>query len=116
MTWGDVVELASCLPEAVLSTSYGTPALKVGGKLLTRLRNEDDSLVLLGVPPDERDMLIAANPRVFHTTPHYEGYPTVLARLSPIDPETTSAFLERRWRMIAPKRLVARWNLDRGAV
>lgn len=104
MTWNDVVKLASELPEVALSTSYGTPALKVRGKLLTRLRPEDDSLVLLDVPVDEREMLIESNPGTFHTTPHYQGYPTVLVRLAAVEARTLRVFLERRWRNIAPKR------------
>ncbi|MGO9672616.1 MAG: hypothetical protein ACLPSF_00305 [Methylocella sp.] len=48
-----------------ISTSYGTLALKVKGKLPTRLRREDDSLVLLDVPVEEWEMLIAAEPPHF---------------------------------------------------
>jgi hypothetical protein len=107
MTWEDVVALGRRLPEVEVATSYGTPALKVRRKLLTRLRREDDSLVLPGVGADERDMLIEADPRVFHTTPHYEGYPSVLARLGPLAPAQLSPFLLRRWRAIAPRRYVA---------
>ena len=75
--------------------------------LFDRLRREDDSLVLPGVGADERDMLIEADPRVFHTTPHYEGYSSVLARLGPLAPAQLSPFLLRRWRAIAPRRYVA---------
>ncbi|WP_375458940.1 hypothetical protein [uncultured Enterovirga sp.] len=73
MTSDDLVALARTLPEVEVSTSFGTPALKVRGKLLTRLRPEDDSLVLPDVPVEEREMLIAADPGVFHVTPHYDG-------------------------------------------
>jgi len=104
MVWDDVVALACELPEVTVSTSYGTPALKVRGKLLTRLRPELDSLVFLDVPLDEREMLIEANPSVFHTTPHYDGHASVLARLSRLEPSTVQNFIERRWRAIAPKR------------
>ena len=106
MGWDDVVTLAGALPGIELSTSYGTPALRVRGKLLTRLRPEDDSITLHDVPPDEREMLIGADPSVFHTTPHYAGYPIVLARLPALEPATLRRFLERRWRAIAPKRAV----------
>ena len=112
MTWDELVALAAELPEVTVSTSYGTPALKIRGKLLTRLRTEDDSLVLLDVPPEERAMLIEARPDLFHTTPHYEPYPAVLARLSMLDPETARGFLERRWRGIAPKRVVSVWDMS----
>lgn len=76
--------------------------LKIRGKLLTRLRSEDDSLVLPDVPLDERDMLIDADPGAFHTTPHYDGYPIVLARLDALEPARLMPFLERRWRRSRP--------------
>ena len=114
MTWDDVVGLASELPAVELSTSYGTPALKMKGKLLTRLRPEDDSLAILGVPAEERDMLIEVDPRIFHTTPHYDSYPTVLVRLAAVDPSTVRALLERRWRSIAPRRALKLLDESRG--
>ncbi|MEA1834744.1 MmcQ/YjbR family DNA-binding protein [Methylobacterium durans] len=107
MTWDDVVVLGRNLPDVEVSTSFGTPALKVRGKLLTRLRPEDDSLVLPDVPAEEREMLINADPDTFHTTPHYDGYAIVLARLSTLDAARLMPFLERRWRAVAPERLAA---------
>lgn len=108
MTWDDIIQLVSDLPDVAVSTSYGTPALKVKGRLLTRLLPEHGSLVLLDVPAEEREMLIEADPGTFHTTPHYDGYPAVLARLDALQPETARRFLERRWHGIAPKRTAAR--------
>ena len=105
MTWDDVVTLASELPGVEVSTCYGTPALRVKGKLLTRLRPEDSSLVLLDVPVDEKEMLIEMRPDSFHTTPHYDGYPAVLARLEAVEPPVVRRFLERRWHRVAPKAL-----------
>ena len=110
MNWNDVLAVGLALPEMEAATSYGTPALKVRGTLVTRLRTEDDSLVLLEVPPDERDMLIAADPETFHVTPHYEGHAIVLARLAALEPERLRPFFLRRWRAVAPKRLVARFE------
>jgi len=113
MTWDDVVSLGHKLPEVEVATSYGTPALKVRGKLLTRLRPEDDSLVLPDVPLDEREMLIEADPATFHTTPHYDGYAIVLARLDALEPARLMPFLERRWLTVAPRRLVAGLDASR---
>jgi hypothetical protein len=107
MTWDDVLAIGLRLPGMEASTSYGTPALKVKGKLVTRLRTEDNSLVLLSVPPDERAMLMAMDPAVLHITPHYQGYPAVLARLAALEPERLRPFLVRRWQELAPKRVVA---------
>ena len=110
MTWEDVVALARALPEVEVSTSYGTPALKVRGKLLARLRPEDDSLVLSDVPVEEREMLIETDPATFHATPHYDGYAIVLARLGPLEAGRLRPFLVRRWRAVAPKRLIAEYD------
>jgi hypothetical protein len=110
MTWDEVIAIALELPGVEVSTSYGTPALKVKGKFLTRLRTEDDSIVLVDVPMDERDLLIEAEPQTFHTTPHYDGYPSVLARLATIDAPTVRRMLERRWRHVAPKRMVQAYD------
>ena len=106
MTWEEAVAVASALPGVEVSTSYGTPALKVNGKFLTRLRPEDDSLVFVDVPMDERDLLIEADPATFHITPHYLGYPSVLGRLAALDAATVRRMIERRWRNVAPRRLV----------
>lgn len=51
-------------------------------------------------------MLIEAEPAVFHTTPHYKNYPSVLARLETVDPGSARTFLEGRWRNVASKRTV----------
>jgi hypothetical protein len=86
--------------------SYGRPSYKVNGKFFTRLRREDDSLVLLEVNFDEREMLMEAEPQTFHFTAHYKDYPSVLARIATLHPGSLQAFLDRRWRKIAPKKLV----------
>ena len=113
MTWDEVRAIALSFPEVEESTSYGTPSFKVKGKFLTRLRPEDDSLVLVDVPFDEREMLIAAEPTTFHTTPHYKDYPSVLARLESLHPGSLRNFLERRWRNVAPKRAVKAYDEGR---
>lgn len=107
MTWEDLVDLAAALQGVEVSTSYGTPALKVAGKLLTRRRLEDQSLVLQDVSPDEREILITSDPATFHTIAHYENYSIVLARLEALNEARAWVFIERRWRAIAPRRLTA---------
>lgn len=107
MTFDDVRTIALAWPCVEDGTSYGTPALKVNGKLLTRLREDGDSLVVKGVGFDEREMLIEANPNVFHLTDHYRDWPIVLVRLSKAQPEVVKRFLFRHWTEIAPKRFVA---------
>jgi hypothetical protein len=48
---------------------------------------------------------LEVDPKLFHITPHYQNYPTVLARLELLDAKTLRGMLERRWRKIAPKKL-----------
>lgn len=98
------------LPETEFTTSYGQPAYKAFGKFLTRLRKEDDSVVLGEVDFDERDMLCEADPETFHVTDHYRGYRYVLARLKRLDEKTLKGYLTRQWRKNAPKRWLAAWD------
>ncbi|MGK9167102.1 hypothetical protein KXR53_12435 [Inquilinus limosus] len=114
MTFDEVCAIALAWPGVERSTSYGTPALKVKGKLLTRLREDGETLVVLGVSFDEREMLTEAEPEVFHVTPHYRDSPIVLMRLPRADPRAVEALLLRRWRAVAPKRLVREFEAAKG--
>ena len=106
MTPDEMREIILSFPRAEEGVSYGAPAYKVNGKFFTRLRREDQSVVLTGVSFDERDMLMEAEPATFHTTPHYKDYPSVLARIESLHPGSFRNFLDRKWREIAPKALV----------
>ncbi|HXU99491.1 MAG TPA: MmcQ/YjbR family DNA-binding protein [Caulobacteraceae bacterium] len=115
MTREEVREICLSFPGAELGTSYGRPAFLVNKKFFTRLRAEDESLVLMGVNFDEREMLMEAEPRTFHITAHYKDYPTVLARIATLHPGSLRNFLERRWRKIAPKAAVKARDAERPA-
>jgi hypothetical protein len=115
MTPEEVRALVLSFPEASEGTSYGKPAYKVAGKFFTRIHAEDQSLVLTGVGFDEREMYMSAEPRTFHITDHYRDYPTVLARIAVLDAGTLRMLLERRWREIAPRKLVKAWDAERKA-
>jgi hypothetical protein len=112
MTAEEARALALSFPETEEGTAYGHPAFKAFGKFLTRIRGEDDSLVIVGVGFDEREMLIEAEPEVFHVTPHYRNYPAVLARLSKVDAETVRGLLERRWRAVAPRKFLKAFDAE----
>src|ERR1700676_2713467 len=78
MPFDDVRKFALLWAEVEDGTSSGTPALKVRKKLLARLKEDGDSLVMPGVPNDERDMLVESQPKVFYFTDNYRDYPMVL--------------------------------------
>lgn len=106
MTYDEVVAMSLELPGVEASTSYGTPSLKVRKKFLGRLR-EDDVFVLVQVDDIEQRMLMETQPGVFFKTPHYEGHPSILIRLSLVDPGDMRELLERSWRRLAGPRLLA---------
>src|SRR5580658_877004 len=106
MTREEMREICLSFPGVTEGTSYGRPSFLVNKKFFTRLRAEDESMVLLEVSFDEREMLMEAEPETFHFTAHYKDYPSVLARLATLHPGSFRGFLERRWRKIAPKKLV----------
>ena len=112
MTLDEVTDVILSFPGVETGSSYGRPAYKVRGKFFTRLRAEDESLVLQEEGFDEREMLIEAAPATFHLTPHYRNYPAVLARIATLDPGSPRGLLERRWRKIAPRAMVKAWERD----
>ena len=114
MTFDEVRALILAFPGTVEASSYGTPGFRAGSKFLTRLRSEDDSLVLVDVGFDEREMLMEADPETFRITEHYRNYPSVLARLASVHPGTLRGLIERRWRNVAPKKVVKAWDEARG--
>jgi len=109
-TWDDVVAIGLRFPGVELATSYGTPALKVRGKGMCRLRTDPDALVVRVVDLVDRQALIQGRPEVFFSTPHYDGYPYVLVRLDAVKPDELAELLEDAWRIRAPKRLVTEYD------
>ena len=110
-TWATVKKLGKRLPEVEESTWYGTPSLKVGKRSFVRLREDDVIVVLIDI--EEKEILLRAEPETFFTTPHYDGYPAMLVRLSAIEPDELGELLEGSWRRVAPKRLLKEFE-DRG--
>ena len=112
MTRDEMREIVLSFPGAEEAISYGQPSYKVNKKFFTRLRREDDSLVLVDIPFDEREMLMEAEPATFHITAHYKDYPSVLARMASLHPGSFRNFIERRWRQLAPKTLVKAYDAE----
>jgi hypothetical protein len=105
LTFQQVHDLCAGLPEVEVGASYGTPALKVRGKMMARLK-EDGVTLVVKVPFEVRTYLLDTQPNAYFVTEHYLGYPAVLARLAVVDPQHLASMLEEAWRQVAPKRLV----------
>jgi len=111
-TWDDVVAIATRLPGVEVTTSYGTPSLKVAGGFMCRLRTDPDALVLRVVDLGEREALLQGQPDAFFTTPHYDGHPSVLVRFEAADVELLTELLTESWRLRAPAKLVAAYDAE----
>src|SRR5687768_15146293 len=99
--FAEVCELALRLSDVEEGTSYGTPALKVRGKLVARLKEDGETLVLRTTFAD-RDRLLAAAPDVFYVTDHYLKYPWILVRLPRVERPFLSELIAEAWRLAAP--------------
>ncbi|TCM17862.1 hypothetical protein EDF56_105206 [Novosphingobium sp. PhB165] len=93
--WDAVVAHALSLEGTVLSTSYGKPAVKVAanGRSFLAVGHEPESSFVLQVDLDTVEMLMATEPETYRQTPHYQGWPAVLVRFGPSDPERVAAMI-----------------------
>ncbi|TXT23278.1 MAG: hypothetical protein FD138_3297 [Planctomycetota bacterium] len=105
VNYARVQEIARELPGVEDSTSYGTPALKVRGTLLARLKEDGETLVLKTTFTD-RELLLGAAPDVFYLTDHYLKYPWILVRLPQIDESFLRELMAEAWQLSAPASLV----------
>ena len=104
VSWEDLRRFLLPVDGVEEGTSYGTPAFRVRRKLLARLREDGETLVVTQVEDIEKEMLIQTQPDVYYITDHYRGYPAVLVRLSKADRAELCALLEQSWQRLAPVR------------
>jgi hypothetical protein len=100
MTFDDVRKIALALDRVEESTSYGTPAFKVRGKLVARLREDGETLVV-GMNFEQRAELLAADPDTYYLTDHYLNYPWILVRLQLVHPDALRDLLRGAVRLAA---------------
>jgi hypothetical protein len=124
-TWSDVRDTALALPDVDERPGQETLQWRVRDKGFVwerPLRRADlaalgdaapDGPVLAAWVPDlgAKEALLADDPAVYFTTPHFDGYPVVLVRLAEIDTGELTELVTEAWLARAPKRL-ARQYLD----
>ncbi len=104
---------AAKLPEVEEGVSYRTPAMKLRGKFLMRVKDPDTLVFRCTI--EEKAMLMAAAPDIYFETDHYKGWPTILVRLSRASDAELRHCLERAWRLQAPAKLIAQREDPTGA-
>ncbi len=127
-SWSDVHRIAVALPGATEETrTEGLRAWVVNKKFFVwerPLRKSDLAALgakapkgpILGVRTADLEMkevLIASDPRVFFTTPHFDGYPAVLIRLEKIALKELKEIITEAWLARAGKRAVAAFLKER---
>lgn len=118
-TWAEVERLALALPETAEGESRGLRQWQVKGKAFVwdrplRPREVErlgdaapDGPVLAAWVEDlgVKAALLGDDPDVYFTTPHFDNYAIVLARLDRLGPEELHELVVEAWLARAPKRL-----------
>jgi hypothetical protein len=112
VTEDDVRRIALSLPETAEQPYNRLPSFRVRRNLFLRIHELPDTLFVRCADLDERNELLEAEPGKFFITPHYEGYPGILVRLSQVDPGEVTELVTESWRICAPKRLLAAYDKE----
>ena len=104
-----VRKLALALPGVQEGVCHGTPAFYVRRKLMLRLWEDGETLVVR-FPKEKRAALIEENPDVFSVTDHYCNYPAVLVNLLAVNRELLGRIIEGAWRLQALRKQVAAYD------
>ena len=106
----DVRRIALSLPETIEKPSYGTPGFRVKDKLFLRVRAEaEGGLVVFVSDLGEKQALLESDPRKFYTTPHYDGYATILVKLKAIGVRELRELITDSWRIKAPASVLKKY-------
>ncbi len=117
--WDDVRRIALDLPETAERSSRGLASWRVRDKLfvwerplrsadLRALGDEAPTGPILGARVEHlgaKEALLADDPGVYFTTPHFDGYAAVLVRLDVIPSEELEELVVEAWLASAPKRV-----------
>jgi hypothetical protein len=108
ITTAQVRRIALALPGAYEQATYDDwPSWRTKPRMFAWIRAEPEALVVWVDSLDAKEAMLANEPELFFTTPHYDGHPIVLVRLDVVDPARAAELIEASWRLRAPKRLVA---------
>jgi hypothetical protein len=125
--WDDVRRIALALPETSERPSHGNASWRVRDKPfvwerplrpadLRALGDDAPGGPILGARVEHvgaKEALLADDPGVYFTTPHFDGYPAILVRLDAIGPEELEEVIVEAWLVQAPRRLAREWEAGR---
>ncbi len=97
----------SVLPAVTEAPCYGTPGFYVNKKLLARLKEDGETLVVYS---EEREVWMKSAPSIFFITEHYRNYPYVLVNLVKVKQKDLFKLLTEAWCARAGKKLLKEWE------
>jgi hypothetical protein len=102
-----VAAISRKLPDVVVTTTYGKPALKVGGRMFVCIaankEAEPDTLVVM-MDFAARNALLEDDPVTYYLKEHYVDYPCVLVRLARVHPDALRDLVIGAHRYVSAKR------------
>jgi hypothetical protein len=128
----DLDELALALPQTTKEISdNGLPSYRVHGKLFCCQRGRradaldpvtgerlDDVLMFRVADVDVKELLLADERDIYFTTPHFDGYPAVLVRISQLarlERDELGDLVAEAWLTRAQKRVARVWLAEHSA-
>lgn len=112
MTEAEFRALCLSFPETVEGSNMGSTFFKANGKDLARILG-DGRVYFTGVPVEEIEMRIEAEPDVWWADSHYKGARCVVAQLARLDGDVARGLLARRFRQVAKKSVLGAWQAER---
>lgn len=107
VTFDTVRKIGLTLPGVEVTKTYGVQALKVNGQLLACPainKSAEPGSMMIRVDMDRRAELLEGDPATYYITDHYAPYPSVLVRLSKVNPEVLKDLLLMSWRFVTSKK------------
>ena len=104
MTFQAVRAIGLKLPGVEDSTMYGSPALKLSGRLIACLathKSAEPGTLVVRTDFDQRDTLIAEDPDTYYVKEHYQTFPVVLVRLSRVNLDAMRDLLNAAHRVVS---------------
>ena len=96
MTFRTVRAIGLQLPDVEETTMYGSPALKLEGRMVACIASNkaaEPGTLVMRTTFEQREAMIAEEPETYYLKPHYETFPVVLVRLSSVTREAMQDLL-----------------------
>ena len=105
-TFKTVESIGRTLPGVEVTTTWGKPTLKVGGRMFVCIAShksaEPNTLVVM-MDFAHRDALIEDDPDTYYLKDHYLNYPCVLVRLSRVRADALRDLVTGAYRFVTAK-------------